>query len=378
MISGDSNIFDESAEVRARMMDYASLFDELHIVVIGKKIPGARMPISIGNLFLYPAGGNLIFRFFRAYQIVSLLYRKTQFSVISAQGPDELGMLGFYAARRFSISFQLQIHTDILSPWYRRASWHERIRYLIAIYLIPRADCIRVVSERIRHSLHSTFHIPHSRIAVLSIFTDISKFLTAPKDPATETRFSDMAPRLISSGRFVDKEKNFSMLIEVMKDVIRVFPKALLLLAGDGPDKQKYQRLIARDDLEKNVIIEPWRSDLPSFYPSFDLFVLPSNYEGWGRVVIEALGAGLPVIMTDVGLAGEVVINENNGIIVPVGDKKALLRSILSFFQDERKRDRLLDGVRQSQKKFLKETKKEFLEKYRKGYECCIGRNDAL
>ena len=91
--------------------------------------------------------------------------------------------------------------------------------------------------------------------------------------------------------------------------------------------------------LENNVKFEPAvdHDTLFSYYKTADLFLLTSNYEGYGRSVIEAMTAGLPVVMTDVGLAREIVINGENGVVVPVGDTKAIVDSIGSLIDDRGK-----------------------------------------
>ena len=64
-------------------------------------------------------------------------------------------------------------------------------------------------------------------------------------------------------------------------------------------------------------------------------FLLTSNYEGWGLAIIEAASFGLPIIMTDVGCAGEIIKNEESGIIIPVGDKKALAAAMTKLIQNK-------------------------------------------
>lgn len=320
-------------------------------------------------------------RLWRVYLEASRLIRARKYDIITVQAPDELGLIGFYFSRRYDIPLQIQIHTDILSPWYWRASWKERIRYWTARFLVPRADCIRVVSRRIERSLLqakltascSKLSLQQNqKVTVLPIFTDIQKFLAASSGGATDARFRDYSFKMIAVGRFVDKEKNFSMLIEVMRDFVKVCPKALLVIVGDGPDRENYELRIMNYGLQKNVKIEPWREDLPSFYKSFDLYLMSSNYEGWGRTVIEAMAAGLPVLMTDTGLAGEVVENGGNGVIVPVADKDAFLRELKELYNNEEKRKRLGRETPETAKNLKPRTKEEYLKLYRESFASCL------
>jgi len=375
MISGDPQILVRGTQARVRMEEYAALFAELHIVVIGS---GPRGDEQSGNLFLYDASGrNAAARVWRAWRRCRALAEKKHFDVITAQGADETGLAGFFAARVSRIPFQLQIHTDVASPWYRGASWKERVRYWIARFLIPRADCIRAVSQRIAHGLLQAklgARVKLSleqKVTILPIFTDVSKYIDGRVGPETERRFSNYGFKMIAVGRFVDREKNFSMLIDMMRQFVKICPRSLLVLVGEGPDRNSYRLLVTKYQLEQNVVLESWRSDLPAFYKSFDVFLLSSNYEGWGLAVVEAMAAGLPVVMTDTGLAGEVVRDEENGRVVPVGAEDAFLSAVVDLYRNPEKRELLAAAGRRTVAAMRSKTKEEYLALYKKSFLSC-------
>lgn len=362
MFSEDAKILELGSDVAGRMQKYADILGELYIIVTGKG-----NTFSVKNLYISPAKLRAFGMFVAGWK----LCRKNKFDVISAQGADDIGMVSFLLSCLFNIPFQLQLHTDILSPWYRRASWKERVRYWIAFFLIPRADSIRVVSERIKKSIlnHPLSTIRHLRIYVLPIFTDFAKYFTAKRNSETDRRFELYDFKLIAVGRFVEKEKNFLMLIDVMKDFVKVCPKALLIIVGEGSNKKNYELRIKNYGLEENIFLDPWRSDLESFYKSFDLFLLSSNYEGWGMVVLEAMASGLPVIMTDVGLAGEVVRDGENGLVVPVQNRDEFLQAVEMLYKNSEKRKNLSARGFETVKNLEPKTKEEYLKKYKESFE---------
>ncbi len=367
MFSTDERILDKDTEVYPRMQKYAGIM-ELHLIVLSRR---KKEPFMEGNLCVYSAVHNNFFiRWLTAFVLAGKLCSEIPFDIVTIQAPDEIGLIGWLRAKKFKIPLQIQIHTDILSPWYKRGSWKERIRFWLALFLIPRANCLRVVSERIKKSVELKFNNRGLRIEVLPIFTDVKKFLSVNPDPKIEERFKNFSFKMISVGRFVDKEKNFSMLLEVMKDFIKVCPQALLVLVGDGPDKNYYISKIKKGGLKNNVIIEPWRENLPSFYKSFDLFLMSSNYEGWGRVVVEAVAAGLPIIMTDVGLAQEFVKDHKNAIITPVNDVKCFIESLTKIYKNTSLRNEIKENnVRFEWKKISQEA---YLHSYRDIMERCL------
>lgn len=135
--------------------------------------------------------------------------------------------------------------------------------------------------------------------------------------------------------------KNISLQIEAMKNIAEDYPQAELWIAGDGPERKKLENQSKKLKIEKNVKFLGWKDNLDEPYQQTDVFMLTSNYEGWGLAVIEAAGFGLPIIMTDVGCAGEIIKNGENGIVIGVGDKKALTAAMASLIQDKNFREKI-------------------------------------
>lgn len=93
-------------------------------------------------------------------------------------------------------------------------------------------------------------------------------------------------------GRFV-KQKNHTFLIDVFHEIYRKNKKTILLLVGQGPLKEKIEEIVKKLGIEKNVRFLGQRSDVDRLYQAFDVFVLPSLYEGLPVVGVEAQAAGL-------------------------------------------------------------------------------------
>src|SRR6185436_5341871 len=95
---------------------------------------------------------------------------------ISAQDPFESGLAAYRIAKQTGTKLHLQVHTDLESPYFRKHSLLNRMRVILAHYLLPKADGIRVVSSRIKDSLLSTLHFPLSTsLCVLPVFVDTDK-----------------------------------------------------------------------------------------------------------------------------------------------------------------------------------------------------------
>lgn len=371
VIGRDPKILNPDSENFRRVREYADLFEETHIILM---MSGNFEPRSFGNkLFLWPTNSSFLWQApYDAWRLGKKIAARYNPELIDAQDASESGLAAFLIARKCGLPFRIQIHTDIMSPFFKGASFKERLRYCLARFLIPRANCIRVVSERIKKSLLSSFPaIEDKSITVLPIFSDLNPYLTAKADYKTQERFRSYNFKMISAGRLVEKEKNLSLLIKMMREFIKSAPQSLLVIVGEGPGEKNYKSQIANYKLQKNVIIEPWKEDLFSFYKSFDLFLLSSNYEGWGRIVLEAMAAGLPAVMTDVGLAGEIVKNKENGLVVPVADQKAFFQAVLMSYRDKELRKKLAQNARDTALKLSLQTKADYLSLYKKAILLC-------
>ena len=153
VIGQDPNLFNKNSESFKRVKKYASLFNEYHIISAS---PKGFKPLRENNLFLWPTDSRIkILRFFDLLILSKKIIKKFKIDIIDAQDAGEFGLIAYILSRWFRLPFRIQVHTDVFSPYFRGASLKERIRYYLAVFLIPKADCLRVVSERIKNSIIS-------------------------------------------------------------------------------------------------------------------------------------------------------------------------------------------------------------------------------
>ncbi|MCF7835756.1 MAG: glycosyltransferase [Candidatus Marinimicrobia bacterium] len=363
MISTDRNIFNKDSEVRQRMLEYGGLVEELYIIVFAEKKLGFK-PLNLGNVFVQPTNSRN--RWLYILDAIKIGKKTTKPDLITSQDPFETGVVGWRIAKHFSSKLQFQIHTDFLNKYFISESFLNKIRVKIAKFLIPKADCIRVVSKRIAQSLGGAFAKP----VVLPVFVDVEKI----KNQSIEINLKEKYPQfdfIILMASRLTKEKNIGMAIGAMANVVKQYPKVGLVIVGNGPERNHLLSQISNLKVEKNVMIESWASDLPSYYKTTDIFLLTSNYEGYGRTVIEAATCGCPVIMTDVGIANDVLKGGLGGKVIPVGNIRMLEDLLKSLCVD----NETLNNLSLYSSKIIEKipTKVEYLGQYKKHWESCVG-----
>jgi len=105
--------------------------------------------------------------------------------------------------------------------------------------------------------------------------------------------------------------KNYEFLIDSFSEILKIKPDAKGVIIGEGPEREKYETLIKEKGLERQFFLMGAVSEASRFIKAFNVFVLPSLYEGLSISLIEALKSGVPTIASDVGGNSEVVGEEN-------------------------------------------------------------------
>jgi len=332
-----------------------------------------RSPIIFADkLFIYPTNSCCrLAYYFDSFKIAKKILAQQKIDLIFTQDPFETGLVGWRIARKNKIRLQLQIHTDFLSPYFGQESLFNRIRVCLGKFLIRRADVFRVVSARIRKSLMARGIAPE-KIFVLPIFVDVKKFGSTPININLKHKYPQFDFIILMASR-LSKEKNIGLAIEAMAKIIKNYPKTGLVIVGSGAEKENLKFKIKNLKLQDSVRLEPWTEDLASYYKSADLFLLTSNYEGWGLAIVEAMASGCPVVMIDVGCAGELLKDEQNGLVIPVADRQKLEEAIIELRTDNDLAARL--------KKMAQETaaaladKEEYLRRYKESWQQSLNIN---
>ena len=166
----------------------------------------------------------------------------------------------------------------------------------------------------------------------------------------------------------LSEQKGLTYLIDAISLIVD--DKLHLFIVGDGELRAELENKAKELNLEDKITFLGYRQDIVECINSFDFCVLPSVFEGFGLVAIEAFMAGKTMVATDIPGLNEVVTKEN-GVLVPAKDAKALAAAIESLATDSILRTRLaLQAKKDYEEKFSYPL---FLENYRKFYQELMG-----
>lgn len=333
-VSNDPAIFDSTSSVHARMNEYANAIGTLHIVM---RTDAPSRDQTTGSLTVHGVSAGKLEGARALAKKVNELIRTHGIEVVSAQDPFEHGWAAKEAVKGTNAKLHIQVHTDFLSPWFVRGGIFRspqlsipaknRMRRVLADRVLPHADGIRVVSERVKASLVKRYgaRIPEPTVLPIAVGTIVPEAVPLPPHPFPFA--------LITVGR-LEPEKRIEDIIEALVRIRKLYPTVGLVIVGDGRERASLEALVLRKGLGENVIFMGNRPDVWGLMRSAQCYIQASSYEGYGRTLVEAALARVPIITTDVGIVGEVFTGYENVLAAPPGDPTQLAFHVRTLLED--------------------------------------------
>ena len=220
---------------------------------------------------------------------------------------------------------------------HRSLSWRYRFlqeqlmpRWLRAV--CRRASLVLCLNAAERDEIRARGWTTPGQVAVFAHGVRDAYYLARPARPVS---------RLLFVGQWLPM-KGVRYLCDAASDLLRRHPELVLDCAGTLADVGTVLKDFP-SDLRHRVNVRPRvdQADLPRIYSDADVFVFPSLYEGFGRALLEAMAARLPIVTTTVGIAGEALSDGDSCLVVPRHDAAAIVAAVDRLIADEPLRVRL-------------------------------------
>jgi glycosyltransferase involved in cell wall biosynthesis len=216
------------------------------------------------------------------------------------------------------------------------------------------ADRVLAVSASTADDASRFYDLPRERFEVIPSPIDcqrIDRLLAADEDALHRWRTDRAMPQVVSVGR-LSHEKGQRFLIEAIVRVERISGHKLMLhLVGDGPMRGELEELVARMGLANRILFHGFQANPYLWIRKADLLVLPSLYEGFPNVLMEAMYCQVPALVTDVSMDVRQMMEEVGGYPpVPGGSSDALATAIVDRFESP---SRWLDAASRSRQRIM-------------------------
>lgn len=298
-------------------------------------------------------------------------------------------LFGFIRRRRFDLIhahlFGMILYSSLASFIARKpviGTIHDKYyfaekRYRRRAYRVIRSLGCRLVgvSHDIGRELALGSGLKQDDVLCIHNGVDLSAFDPAPDRARKRAEFGFDQDEIIvtSVGRLV-RVKGHSSAIRAAREIVRKNLKVRFLIVGEGPEGTNLKKQAADAGLSKHVIFAGHRDDVSEILKMSDIFLQTSVSEGLSCTVVEALAAGCPAVVTDVGGNSEIVTDGREGYVVDFGDDAAIQARVLALANDAVLRAEL--SARAVDRARAGFTLRTMIERYERLYEEMLSAHD--
>jgi glycosyltransferase involved in cell wall biosynthesis len=328
----DDRVLDPDSDVHRRQLEYANRLNDAEpgsrLTIVTHSDRGRDITMIDDVLRVIPT--NSFSRYtFAAGALRRGLAIDEEIQLVISQAPLDDGLTGRILARRFDAPLLIQHH----APFYDDPNWRSDeplwpVKVALFKLVVPGADAVRVVS-RAAIDWYRERGLPRERIYRLPVSINL------PEEVATVD--FNASKNVLYAGRLIER-KRIGDLISAFDRVASAVDDVALHVVGAGSDvvETRLRRLAAQRGIADQVHFPGYvsRDRLAGYYRGADVFVSPSGLEPYGRVMVEALWQGTPVVASDTVGARDIISEGRWGYIVPKSDLAAFESRITDLLTD--------------------------------------------
>ena len=275
----------------------------------------------------------------KVWKKVKQFLEEEKIDIVHAHGTRAMSNV-FWAASRLKLPLIYTVHGWSFHPNQKRII--RFIRETSEKFLTAQALLTICVSKSNQNDGIKLFNLKRSKVIYNSV--DLNKFNPNNnfKDIRKELQIPSNKTLIGYIVRITTQKDPFTM-IKAMKIISSITDDVILLMVGDGELKNESLELIRKLNLEKNIVFENFRTDIPDILNAIDIYCLPSLWEGFPIGILESMAMKKCVICTPVDGNIELVINNETGVLVNIKQPEELANAILSLHNDKISREKLAE-----------------------------------
>lgn len=340
-IGRDPDLLNIKSEVFKRHSDYVEL--------IGRRSPGARCTffaldapsecssLELDAMRVIPIAGHGIRAYLKLYIYLVNIHAELPISLLISQTVHEDGWFALLWGWTNNVRVLGQIHYDIFSKalsiaWKRNLFPLFWVRRQVSLFLLRFYSALRVVNSENKMRILSMGYA--GDIAVIPV-----PMVLVNKNSLHE-RADIFEPTILFVGR-LSKEKNPALWVDIVAQVQATRSNIKLVVVGEGPENAALQKKCERMNLRVSFVGKLSSEDLQAYYLQSFALLVTSFYEGFGRVIAEAMAHGLPVFSTPTAGAREIIENSKTGFI---GGAAELPIQILALLEDNERHKKISEA----------------------------------
>jgi glycosyltransferase involved in cell wall biosynthesis len=239
-------------------------------------------------------------------------------------------MIGLWSCRGLPVKRFCTMH-NIWFKW----NWVDYIIFIFyrVLFKTVAENCIVIaISESVFNHVEYVLRVPKSRIKLLYNAIPQSLMHFSKEELRSQLNLPANSFCILFVGR-LEIQKSVDTLIRAIKGLEGDIKDFRLVIVGDGSLRSALEKLVVELNLSDNISFEGVTAQVEKYFKASDVFVLPSVFEGFGIVILEAFRASVPVIATNIEGPRELIQNNVNGLLFEPRDSQTLTRQILELFR---------------------------------------------
>lgn len=278
--------------------------------------------------------GRVLSHFSRILTLISLAREVSQTDIVVAASeltPTYIAwILAFFFKKPLLAEVHINFEQHILNTDAKLHSWFSH-------WVYPKLKHIRVVSEHLGDSLATSYGVDRSRIHFVPVGIDVEQVKLEAEVAIPQRFVSWFKKTVILVVARLEAQKRVDLAISCLQLVREKYKiDAVLVVLGEGSQRPALEQLVRERGLGDDVYLAG-HVDNPFFAMKYaSALLLPSDFEGWGRVIAEAMIVGCPVVSTNCPYGpSEVLLNGDLGILVPVDDAASMADAVARLITND-------------------------------------------
>lgn len=342
-IGFDQSVFTQgiTSETAQRQIKYGQILERLRpgtLMTLLIITDSRREPLTVDNVTFKPFYANRrgiakLWAWYQLYKALGNLHREHRIDVVTTQTINDEAWIGLLFSKRYGCASVGQIHNDLFSPdaqaqlrkgavgWLRLAIIPPIMHAFTAIRVVSTGNAKKILSRGMNNNVH----------VIPVTMTMVSQ--SAPPLPPTHRQ-----KKVLFVGRLVGV-KNLGFWLRVTQRILQGIPNATFQIVGNGVLRNELEARAATLGIASQVEFSGFipYAQLPNIYQSASVFLITSLYEGFGRVIAEALVNRLPVVAPHISGIEDIVVDGQSGYLVPPHDVEAFAKAVIDLLSDPAK-----------------------------------------
>jgi len=345
-ITKDVSVLEEGSLAQRQMVDMASFFLEIHVVVLNfvykktKEIPIIR---AANNVWLYPTNSSawwrLVYDGYTMGQSQLVFNGSFRADLIVAEDLFESGLVGRFLSKKYKRPFQIHILDDFFDKEYLEMQEHPALYEWSIEYLLKHTKSIRTKTEFQRRAVLEKQPQLEAGTEILPNYYNLDVW----SDVTPSVNLREKYPQFKFIMLHVSSMRAPSHSDEVIRGaakLLRKYPTIGLVIVGNGPLRHMLEKQVLMLGLEKKIVFEPFTPEVLSYMKTADVFIHLSDDGNEDDLVLQAAVARIPMIANKNGIAGSLFVHEESACLCDPEDTYCVDDAINRYLNENQDRIR--------------------------------------